>query len=145
MALRSPPEGFTFNTEIRVRYAETDAQTVVYHANYLIYFEVARVSYADEVLRARSEPRDKQVDILLAHCEADFSSSAHFDDRLEVWARIARLGRTSYDFHYVVRLATSGELLCKGKTTQVFIDSTTRRPVELPAKFVERVKRYERI
>jgi acyl-CoA thioester hydrolase len=131
---------FRFRTRVRVRFAETDAQGVVYHGNFLLYFEVARIEYARLLLGGPST-RQRDWEPTVAHVEVDFKAGARFDDELDVAMRASRLGRTSYSFVYQVRRGE--ELIATGATTQVVLDRATKKPRPLPEELVDAIVAYE--
>jgi acyl-CoA thioester hydrolase len=106
----------------RVRYAETDQMGVVYHANYLVWCEVARTEY----LRVRGvtyrELEEQGVALAVVEARIRFHSSARYDDlvRVECWVRDAASRRVS--FGYAVRLASSGELLATAQTALIALN-----------------------
>ena len=67
---------------VRVRYAETDAQRVVYHANYLVYMEVARGAFTRAVGLPYQEIEDRGVHLVVAEAKLRYKASAGYDDRL---------------------------------------------------------------
>jgi acyl-CoA thioester hydrolase len=89
------PSPFRFSTRLRVRFAETDAQGVVYHSNFLIYCEVGRVEYARVVFGAPGIKVSRTWEPTVVHAELDFKQPARFDDEIDVRLRTARLGTTS--------------------------------------------------
>ncbi len=108
----------------RVRYAETDAMGIVYHANYLIWFEIART----ELFRSFGLPytRFELEGLGLAVVEANirYKSPAKYDDQLELKAEIAEIGSRKVSFNY--QITTGDNLLCEGKTTHVFTNNEGR-------------------
>jgi acyl-CoA thioester hydrolase len=123
------PEGFRHFVDVRVRFAETDAQGVVYHASFLVYCEVARIEY----FRALGRPhRDERAyETVIAHAACDYRAPARFDDLLRVWIRLGRLGGSSIGLEY--RIARhDGTLVCEARTVQVCVDKKTRQPIPIP-------------
>jgi acyl-CoA thioester hydrolase len=125
------PDDFYFRHDVRVRYAETDAQAVVYHANFLVYCDVARVEW----FRVDGGDRGRLMseggfDIVLVHAGCDFRSSARFDDQLAVWIRLAHVGQSSFGFAY--RIERGEALVCTAKTVHVTIDRKTRQKIAIP-------------
>lgn len=121
------------HSPIRVRYAETDAQGVVYYANYLIWFEVGRVDFLRQagVDYAELEARGQGVMIVEANCR--YQAPARFNDELIVHTWCDELRHSSFRFRYEVR---RGEVtLAEGYTIQVFLDlkegKSTRVPPEM--------------
>jgi acyl-CoA thioester hydrolase len=121
-------------TELRVRYAETDTMGVVYHANYFVYFETARV----EFLRAAGadyralEAEGYLAPVVEARCR--YHAPAHFDDLLRVHARLADVRRTRFTVTYRVERGGDGALIAEGHTGHLWLDARTRRPVPTPPR-----------
>jgi acyl-CoA thioester hydrolase len=120
---------------VRVRYAETDQMGVVYHANYLIWFEVGRV----ELMRAlgleykRMEAEDDcRIVVADAHCR--YHHSAMYDEVLRIRTRIAESRNRVVKFSYEVIRDADGKVLANGETTHV-ICGRNGRPKLLPKKY----------
>ena len=115
---------------ISVRYAETDAMGVAYHANYLIWFEVARTGLLEEMgyPYARLEADGIMLPVVEAHCR--YKKPAVYDDRLEVRCSCTELKGASMTLGYRVLRAATGELLAEGWTKHALVDRNFR-PVKL--------------
>ena len=120
---------------VRVRYAETDQMGVVYHANYLVWFEVGRV----ELIRAlgieykrMEEEDDCHIVVADAHCR--YLQSARYDEMLRIRTRIAESRNRTIKFSYEVIRDADRQLLATGETTHIICGSNGR-PKLLPAKF----------
>ena len=120
---------------LRVRYAETDQMGVVYHANYLIWFEVGRV----ELMRAmgfeykKMETEDDcHIVVVEAHCR--YEKSARYDQVLRIRTRIAEWRNRIVKFSYEVLLDGNDVALATGYTTHV-ICGRDGRPKALPPKY----------
>lgn len=135
MAARSD---FSFIHPLRVRWAECDAQGVVFNVNYFLYFDVAMTEW----LRALGYQGDKTVEFFTVRAEADYRSSARFDDMVDVAIRCTRLGEKSM----TLRLAIfrGEDLLTEGALTYVHADRHTQESSPLPADFVDRVVAFEK-
>jgi acyl-CoA thioester hydrolase len=120
---------------LRVRYAETDQMGVVYHANYLIWFEVGRV----ELMRAlgieykRMETED-DCHILVADMHCRYHFPARYDEVVRVRTRIAESRNRVIKFAYEVFRDPDGRLLATGDTTHV-ICGRNGKPKLLPHKY----------
>jgi acyl-CoA thioester hydrolase len=120
---------------LRVRYAETDQMGVVYHANYLVWFEVGRV----ELIRAlgieytRMEKED-DCHIVVADVHCRYQQSARYDEVLRIRTRIAESRNRIVKFSYEVFRDADGKLLATGETTHIICGSNGR-PKLLPAKY----------
>ena len=127
---------FEHTTSIRVRYAETDQMGVVWHGNYLQYFECGRT----EALRACgwSYRAMEEAGIMLPLVEAhlEYARSAKYDDLLTVKTMVREPPTARIRFDYEVR-NEAGETLVIGHTVLGFVDAKTRRPCRPPAKLKE--------
>jgi acyl-CoA thioester hydrolase len=112
---------------IRVRYSETDKMGVVYHANYLVWFEIGRTEYC----RARGfsyRDMEEQEDAFLVVAESycRYKSPAFYDDEIVVRTRINEMKKRSLRFGYEIYRFTDGKILAEGETTHVVTDSDNR-------------------
>ena len=95
-------DGFNFSTEVRVRFAETDAQGVAHNSNYFVWFEVARVDYLERHAGGYQRLRDEGIESLVLESHARFLAPAVFDDRLLVHARCVDVRGARFRFEYAV-------------------------------------------
>lgn len=120
-------------TRMRVIYADTDAMGVVYHTNYIKWFEVGRC----ELLRSIGYPyaRLEQEGTLLpvAECSCRFRLPAVYDDMLEITARIAGIKAATVMLDYEIRRQETGELLVTGSTKHAITDGEFK-PIRLREK-----------
>ncbi len=123
-------EGFTFSAPIRVRFAETDAQGIAHHSNYLIWFEAARVEFLEHVAGGYQRLRDEGIESLVLEANVRFLAPARFDDRLLVYTRCADLRGARFRFEYAVE--RDGERVAEGWTAHGTVDGTTLRPRRTP-------------
>ena len=123
-------EGFNFATEVRVRFADTDAQGVAHNSNYFVWFEVARVAFLEEYAGGYQRLRDAGIESLVLESHARFHRPALFDDRLLVHARCHAVRGARFRFDYVVERA--GIALADGWTSHATVDAKTLRPTRLP-------------
>jgi acyl-CoA thioester hydrolase len=131
----------TSETRIRVRYAETDQMGVVYHANYLVWFEVGRVEHIRAMgLDYKAMERDEGVGIAVVEASARYKSPARYDDELIVKTRIAQIRGSVLRFAYLIYRAGPGgtdhTLLCEGSTTHVVVDRAMKK-APMPPRFAE--------
>ena len=130
-------DGFEFAAEVRVRFAETDAQGVVHNSNYLVWFEVARVEYLERYAGGYQRLRDEGVESFVLESHVRFLQPAFFDDRLLVNARCEAVSGVRFRFDYVVE--RDGTPLADGWTTHATVDAATLRPTRLPAWLAEAI------
>jgi acyl-CoA thioester hydrolase len=123
-------DGFDFAAEIRVRFAETDAQGVVHNSNYFVWFEVARVEFLERFAGGYQRLRDLGIESFVLESHARFIAPAVFDDRLLVHTRCLDIRGARFRFEYAVE--RSGELIAEGWTAHATIDAGTLRPTRIP-------------
>jgi acyl-CoA thioester hydrolase len=134
-------DGFSFSTEVRVRFAETDAQGIAHHASFVVYLEVARVAYLEAHAGGYQAIRDRGVEALTTEVSLKYHRAAYFDERLTVWARCGDLRGARFRYDY--RIARDGELVAEGHTSHATVDRETYRPVRVPEWLAEAVARAE--
>ena len=119
----------SIETQIRVRYAETDRMGLLHHANYAVYFEIGRT----ELLRARGETyrdvEDAGFFLVIVGLECKFRKPARYDDLLTLRTSVARVTHVKIVHEY--KLLRDGELLAEGRTTLACVDREGR-PQALP-------------
>jgi acyl-CoA thioester hydrolase len=126
----SSVESFDFAAAVRVRFAETDAQGIAHHANYLVWFEVARVEFLERFAGGYQRLRDTGVEALVLEAHVRFQTPAVFDDRLRVHARCLELRGARFRFEYAIE--RSGTLIADGWTAHATVDAGTLRPTRVP-------------
>jgi len=129
---------FTFTHPLRVRWAECDAQGIVFNVNYFLYFDVGMTEY----MRALGFMGEAMPEFFTVHAEADYRAPARFDDEIEVAIRCARIGNTSMMLKAAI--FRSDELLTEGALTYVHADPGTQEKSPLPRAFVERIIGFEK-
>lgn len=123
------------DTVVNVRYAETDQMGVVYYANYLVWFEVGRVSWC-HARGFRYSDLEKQHDRMMTVAEAScrYRAPARFEDEILIRTAVAGATDKVIRFHYEVRRKNTGQLLADGQTTHVVVDAALR-PARLPREY----------
>ena len=129
---------FVAETRVRVRYAETDQMGVVYHANYLIWFEVGRVEYIRQLgLDYKSMEREEGCGIAVVDVSARYKAPARYDDELLVQTTLIAARGALIRFGYKILRAVDGVLLCEGETVHVVVDTNMKKR-SLPQKYADR-------
>jgi acyl-CoA thioester hydrolase len=132
-------EGFPFATEVRVRFAETDAQGIAHHAAFVVFLEVARVEYLERYAGGYQAIRDRGLEALTTEVFLRYHRAAYFDERLTVWARCVDLRGARFRYEY--RIVRDGELVAEGHTSHAIVDRETYRPTRTPDWLVEALSR----
>jgi acyl-CoA thioester hydrolase len=119
-----------FSTDVRVRFAETDAQGVAHNSNYLVWFEIARIAYLEEFAGGYPALQATGLESVVLESHVRYRLPARFDDRLRIHARVAELRGARFRFDYEVR--RDGEVIADGWTSHACVDAKTLRPTRIP-------------
>lgn len=111
-------------TVLRVRYAETDQMGIVYHSNYLIWFEVGRSEFFRELNLPYTEFEKQGLGLAVIEANCRYRKSAHYDDELVVVTKIENMNFRRIVFSYQV--FRDQILLADGKTVHVFLSQEGR-------------------
>ncbi len=137
-------DGFNFTTQVRVRNFEVDWQGIVHNANYLLYFEVGRIEYLRHAgIKVSMETITGDSKIVVARNEVDYISSAVFDELLDVYTRVSKIGNTSFTFEGVILESVTQRLVSKNTSVHVWLDHITDKPMRVPDAFRTRIKEIE--
>ncbi len=93
-------DGFPFSTEVKVRFAETDAQGIAHHASFLVWLEVARVEYLARYAGGYQAIRERGLEALTTEVHVRYHRAAYFDERLTVWARCVDIRGARFRYEY---------------------------------------------
>jgi len=132
---------FRFETEVRVRFAETDAQGVAHNAVYLVWFEIARIDYLERFRGGYPTIRDEGIEALTIESHVRYLSAARFDDRLKIRCACGELRGARFRFDYA--LERDGQAIADGWTQHACVDATTHRPRRVPEWLVEAIATAE--
>jgi acyl-CoA thioester hydrolase len=122
-------------TKLTVRYAETDAQGIVHHANYLIWFEEGRSEFLRQQGFRYSDLEKAGYYVVVAEAEVRYRAPAFYEDRLIVETTLCRLRRKILEFRYRI-LGPENKLLVEGRTLHMVL-GRERRPTGLPKEFID--------
>src|SRR5271154_5418241 len=122
---------------IRVRYAETDQMGVVYHSNYLIWFEVGRVEFIRQLgLSYKQMEEEYGCGISVVDVRARYRAPARYDDELVIETRLLAAREAVVKFGYRILRVGDGALLCEGETMHVCVGMDMKKR-SLPPKYAE--------
>jgi acyl-CoA thioester hydrolase len=128
-----------FELPIRVYYEDTDAQGVVYYANYFRFMERARTEWLRSlgVDMVKLQDEDRRI-FVVAEVNTRFHGPARLADELIVTAELKKLTRVSFDIEQkIFRDSTDGEMLISGIVKAAYIDADTMRPKRVPPGIFE--------
>lgn len=119
----------THESEVRVRYQETDNMGVVYYANYLVWFEIARTEYFRSLGLVYRKLEEKGIYLMVASISCQYKSPAKYDDivRMQTW--IPEMKNSSLKFGY--KLFVGEKLIAAGESVHVFTNGEGR-PRRIP-------------
>jgi acyl-CoA thioester hydrolase len=132
-----PP--FKYSALARVWFSDTDAQGVVYYGRYLPYFDHARTEYH----RHLGNLGVSAAEFVMRASQVEYHAPARFDDLLECFVRVSRLGRTSLTYECEAIRLPDGALMVTAAQTLVLVDLETRRPTTIPEAAREPIRAFE--
>jgi len=132
-------EGFAFSTDIRIRFAETDAQGIAHHASFVVWLEVARVAFLERFAGGYQAIRDRGIEALTTEVDVRYHRAAYFDETLTVWTRCVDVRGARFTYEY--RIERDSELVADGFTKHAAVDRETYRPTRIPDWLVEALAR----
>ena len=121
-----------FSVRQRVRFGETDAQQVVYYANYLVYAEVGRFAFFEHLGIDLAELNTRSLTFTIGEASVRYSAPLRFADDFDITVAVGEVRRASFTFDYQIDRA-DGLRCAKASTIQVIIDVGTRRSAAVPA------------
>jgi acyl-CoA thioester hydrolase len=134
---RRPP--FKYSALTRVWFSDTDAQGVVYYGRYLPYFDHARTEYH----RHLGHVPLGNLEFVMRASSVEYHAPARFDDLIEVFVRLARIGRTSMTYECAAYSLPDDVLMVTATQTVVLIDRQARRPASIPDDAKRLVRSFE--
>ena len=134
-----PP--FKFSASTRVGFSDTDAQGIVYYGRYNPYFDLARVEYLRSL--GLLERRGDAGDFVMRANDVEYFAPAVFDDEIEVFVRVSRIGRTSVTFAFAAYRHRDDALMVTAHQTLVYVDLAGRQAHPVPDAFRGPVLAFE--
>ena len=128
-------QGAAFEARVRVRYAETDQMGVVYHANYYVWMEIARVELVRSLgLNYRELEAKEGLYLAVTETQCRYLTAARYDDEVAITARIAEGNPRILVFRYELKAVPSGQLVATGMTRHMWLNRDWR-PTRLPVPY----------
>ena len=125
----------TGETRLRVRYAETDQMGVVYHSNFVVWFEVGRVELLRQLgFRYRDMERNDDCHIAVVDVRCRYKAPARYDDEIVIRTELKNVRESLLHFGYEILRADDGALLAEGETTHIVVNRNFER-TSLPEKY----------
>jgi acyl-CoA thioester hydrolase len=128
---RKPP--FRYSALTRVGFSDTDAQGIVYYGRYMPYFDLARTEYHRHL--GLTVAKADGYDFVMRANTVEYFAPARFDDLIEVFVRLRRIGSTSITYEYHAWRVADDVLMVTAQQTLVLVDLARRTPVPIPPSF----------
>ena len=132
---------YIIDTQVRVRYGESDRMGYVYYGNYPLYYEVGRTETLRTLGLTYKELEDSGIHLPVISLQANYLLPAYYDDLLTIKTYLKEMPSVRIRFDYEIYNAI-GEKLNYGDTTLVFTDAKTRKPCRPPAYFLEQLQPF---
>lgn len=129
--------GFTAETHIRVRYADTDQMKMVYYGRFFEYFEQARSDLLREIGLPYPDIEAMGYYLPVVEAHARYMKAARYDELLSVKTIVKEMPQVRVRIEYEVHNTETHDLLAEGYTIHSFVSATTGRPARAPDQFVE--------
>ena len=130
---------YSFDTKLRVRYAETDQMGFVYYGVYAQYFEVGRVELLRSIGVAYREIEEMGFALPVVRLEVNYKKPALYDEELTIITRIKNMPTVKIIFDYET-FNESGDLINTAEVALVFVNKNTRRPCQAPEIIMSKLK-----
>ena len=133
---------FSFDTQVRVRYADTDQMQVVYHAKYIEYFEVGRTDAMRHIGITYKNIEQSGLVMPVVSVDCKFIRPALYDDLLTIRTSLLQLTNDHIiEFHQSV-YNEMDVLLCKGKVVLYFMEKSTYQKINIPTILFEKLEPF---
>ena len=129
----------THQTEIKVRYGETDQMGVVYHGNYAQYLEIGRLEWLDAIGVSYKQMEANGIMLPVASMDLKYSKPAFYDDILTIKTTLLKRPTASIEFAYEIH-NSSGELLTTAHTKLAFVNMKSNFPTRCPQYILDELQ-----
>ena len=134
---------FKFSVRKRVRYAEIDAQAVVFNSRYLEYFDIGITEYWRAAGVYDRWPANDSPEFHVARAEVDYKVPILLDEEIDICVRAARVGRSSMVFHFELHGAGVDDLRATGVLVNVHVAEAQGAPTPVPDEFISLFEAFE--
>ncbi len=125
---------------VEVTYADTDMMGVVYHANYIVWFELGRNKFLRDAGFSMQECIDRGVIFPIVSVNVQYKSPTKYSDEVEVHTKVAKITKVSTT--YIHEVYASGVLSVVGEVVIACVDDKTFKPVNLKKRYPELYQKY---
>ncbi len=137
---------FYFTNTFRVRYAEVDAQGIVFNAHYLTYFDCVITEYYRKLkYNYSSEVKKNKKDFHVIKTIIEYKKTISFDQLIDACIRTKKIGFSSIAFDIGLYEHKKKKMLALGSIIQVYTNQITLKSTKLPEAFIKKIKKFENI
>ncbi|MFV0424787.1 MAG: acyl-CoA thioesterase [Bacilli bacterium] len=126
--------------KIEVTYADTDMMGIVYHANYIVWFELGRSKFLKDAGFSIQECIDRKVVFPIISVNVKYKAPTRYSDDVEVHTKVKKISKVSTT--YIHEIYASGILSVVGEVVIACVDSDSFKPVNLEKRYPELYKKY---
>ncbi len=130
------------NTELRVRYADTDQMKFAYNGKYFEYFEVGRTEMMREVGLPYEVIEKNGIFIPVIETKIHFFTPAFYDELLSIETWVEKLPTAKVHIDHIIKVKERDAIICEGYVELAFLDAKTNRPTRAPKFFMDAIKKY---
>ena len=135
---------YKFFHTLRVRYAEVDAQGIVFNSHYLTYFDCAITEYYRKIKYDYiSEVKKSKKDFHVIKTTIEYKKPISFDQIIDLGVKISKIGNTSLTFDISIYSNRKNILLAEGNIIQVYTDQIKKCSTPLSKSFVKKIRKFE--
>ncbi|MEJ5963457.1 acyl-CoA thioesterase [Pedobacter immunditicola] len=136
-------DNYKYKTTIDTRFADFDMMGHANNSVYFTYLEIARTKYWHHAINWDW----KKTGVVIANASLDYITPIFLEDKLIIYVRTSRIGKTSFDLEYlIVKLAGGKEVICsKGKTVCVAFDYAAKAAADIPIREREKMMAFEQL
>ena len=135
---------YNFFYTLRVRYAEVDAQGIVFNSHYLTYFDCAITEYYRKIkYNYISEVKKSKKDFHVIKTTIEYKKPISFDQVIDLGVKISKIGNTSLTFDISIYSNRKNILLAEGNIIQVYTDQIKKCSTPLSKSFVKKIRKFE--
>lgn len=134
---------FKFKIQVQVRTFDLDAYGVVHNSVYLKYFEIARIEYIRQALGIEPGRFFGDFYFVIAKNVCNYVSPARFDEVLEIYTRVSKIGNSSFEMQYLIEETKTKREVANGETVIVLLNRETFKPEPIPDSVRELIFKFE--
>ena len=135
---------YNFFYTLRVRYAEVDAQGIVFNSHYLTYFDCAITEYYRKIkYNYISEVKKSKKDFHVIKTTIEYKKPISFDQIIDLGVKVSKIGNTSLTFNISIYPNRKHILLAEGNIIQVYTDQIKKCSTPLSKSFVKKIRKFE--